>query len=147
MPMRKLLGFLAILVNLGLSVFCAAVAGLAWIDGGEFSVPLLPVAPENAAASLMAAGVIGIASSVLAMLPRRLAGLPMLVWSVGLLFVLTAAVFRGSYRFDGVEGLIEHAFLVAGALVLVFLSSVRVRRASRTNPLPHIARPRQSHSP
>ena len=143
--MRKVLVFLAILVNLGLGVFCAGLAGLAWIDGGELSVPLLPVAPEHAATSLAAAGVFGIAASLVALHPLRLARLPMLVWSVGLLFVLTAAVFRGSYRFEGVEGLVEHALLVAGALILVLLSGLGVRRASRTNPLPHLARPGRSN--
>lgn len=143
--MRKVLVILAILVILGLGVFCAGLAGLAWIDGGDLSVPLLPVAPEHAATSLVAAGVFGIAASFVALLPLRLARLPMLIWSVGLLFVLTAAVFRDSYRFDGVEGLIEHALLVAGALILVLLSVLRVRRASRTNPLPHLARPGRSN--
>lgn len=64
----------------------------------------------------------------------------MFLWSLGLLALLKAAVFRSSYRFDGIEGFVEHALLVIGASVLVVLTFLRLRSAGRPNPLAHITR-------
>ena len=136
--MRTIIELLGILANFGLGLFCLALALLGWIHGGEMAVPLLPVPPENAVTALAIAGLYATLSSVLAFRPGRWARFPLVVWSVGLLAVLLAAVFRSSYRFDGMEAFGDHTLQVLVAAILLSTSCLRFRSASRANVLPHV---------
>ena len=128
--MRVLFESLGILVNLGLGLFCVALATLGWIDGGDLAVPLVPVAPESAVTALAIAGVYAILASGLAIRSGRSTRLPLLIWSAVLLGVLLAAIFRGAYRFDGMDAFIQHGMLVVGAAILLGASCARFRSVS-----------------
>ena len=128
--MRVLFESLGILVNLGLGLFCVALATLGWIDGGDLAVPLVPVAPESTATALAVAGVYAILSSGLAIRSGRPTRLPLLIWSVVLLGVLLAAIIRGTYRFDGMDAFVQHVMLVVGAAILLGASYARFRSVS-----------------
>ena len=136
--MRKVFESLGILVNLGLGLFCLALAALGWIEGGDLTVPLVPVASENAAAALGIAGFYAVLSCVLAFRAGRWGRLPLLVWSLGLFLVLVAAVFRGDYRFDGIEAFRQHTLLLLGAAILLCTSYLRFRSPSRADALRHV---------
>lgn len=127
--MRAVFEVFGILVNLGLALFCVGIAALGLIHGGEMFVPLVPVEPENVATALGVAGLVGVLVCLLAFRRGRLSRLPLLLWSLALVAVLKAAIFRGGYRFDGIESFIEHAWLIAGAAVLFVASLLRYRSA------------------
>lgn len=131
--MRTFLELLGILANLALGLFCLALAILGWIHGGEMAVPLLPVSPESAATALAITGLYASLASLLAFRSGRWARFPLLVWSVGLVVVLVAAVFRSGYRFDGIEAFGEHALQILVATILLGTSFLRFRSASRSN--------------
>lgn len=135
-PMRALFGFLSVPVVFLLGLYCLGIAILGWIDGGDMYLPLLPVAPENAATALGIAGLAGIAASLFALKRGFGARLLLLVWSVGLTLVLLAAVFRAGYKFEGLEGLANHAYLSVGSLILSVCAWLRLR----TRPDPGLAR-------
>lgn len=125
--MRALIGFLSLPVVFVLGLYCLAIATLGWIDGGDMYVPLLPVAPESAATALGIAGLAGVAAPLLALKRGFGARLPLFVWSVALTLLLTAAVFRGGYKFDGLGDLANHAYLLLGALALTGCAWLRLR--------------------
>ena len=125
--MRALFGFLSIPVVFVLGLYCLGIATLGWIDGGDMYVPLLPVAPESAATALGIAGLAAVASSMLALKRGFGARLPLFVWSVVLTLLLLAAVFRGGYKFDGLGGLANHAYLLIGSLALTGCAWLRLR--------------------
>ncbi len=131
--MRTFFELLGVLANLALGLFCLALAILGWIHGGEMAVPLLPVPPESAATAMAIIGLYATLASFLAFRSGRWARLPLLVWSVGLVGVLVAAVFRSGYRFDGIEAFGEHALQILGATILLGTSYLRFRSASRAN--------------
>lgn len=125
--MRSVLGLISVFVVLLLGAFCFGLAMLARIDGGSLYVPLLPVDPESAALAMAAVGCVGVGAALLALKKARLARIPLLVWSLGLALVLVAAVFRGSYQFDGLAGLGRHGWLLLGSLVVAWGSWLRYR--------------------
>ena len=133
--MRGLLGALAILVNLCAGLFCLGLGLLGWIDGGAMIVPLMPVQPEKVASSLVSAGSFAIVASFLALNSKALLRFPMLLWSLGLIGVLVAAIFRDSYRFEGIEGLQRHGWMLLGSVVLAWASWCRWN-AARKRPTP-----------
>ena len=129
--MRGLFGALAILANLCIGVFCLGLGLLGWIDGGDMGVPLVPVRAENVAAALVSAGCFAIVASLLALKSKTLLRLPMLLWSLGLIGILIAAIFRSSYHFDGIEGLQRHGWMLLGSIVLAWASWSRLKASQR----------------
>ncbi len=104
-----------------------------------------PGPAKSAATALAIAGIFAVLASGLAFRPRGWARFPLVMWSLGLLAVLVAAVFRGTYRFDGIEAFGDHALLVAGATILLGSSCLRFRSAARKNRIPHIMSGRHRH--
>ncbi len=131
--MRALLEVLGILANLVLSLYCVGLAALGWIDGGDLLIPLLPVAPENAGTVLALAGTFGAAASWMGLRGGSRARIPLLLWSVTVLALLVAAVFRSGYRFDGTESFAHHGLLMGGAAILLVSSYSRYRSARRAD--------------
>lgn len=89
--------------------------------------PLVPVSPEDAAAALLLLGSFAVVASVLAVPDGRIKRVPLLVWALVLFLGLSAAVFRGDYRFDGIESFKTHGWMLLGSLVLLCASWVRFR--------------------
>ena len=98
-------------------------------------VPLVPASPEDVAVALLLLGSFAVVASVLAISDGRLKRIPLLVWALVLFLGLTAAVFRGDYRFDGIEGFKSHGWMLLGSLVLLCASWVRFKTPSRKRPL------------
>ena len=125
--MRTLFGFIGIPAGLLLGLYCLALYGLAAIEGGDLLFPLLPVEPENAAAVLGLGGLVGLLASILAIKPSKLARILLFLWWLAVTLLLLATVFRGGYRFDGMEDLTLHGWMLLGALVLTLSSWIRLR--------------------
>lgn len=96
--------------------------------------PLVPVSPEDAALALLLLGSFAVVVSGLAASDGRLKRIPMLVWAAALFLGLTAAVFRGDYRFDGIESFKTHGWMLLGSFVLLCASWVRFKTPSRKHP-------------
>lgn len=125
--MRTLFGFIGIPAGLLLGLYCLALYGLAAIEGGDLLLPLLPVEPENAATVLGVGGLVGLLASMLAIKAWNLARILLFLWWLTVTLLLAATVFRGDYRFDGMEDLTLHGWMLLGALVLTLSSWVRLR--------------------
>ncbi len=132
--MRSVVSFLAFLgvaATLLISLFCVGLGLLGRVAGGEMFVDLLPVAPEQQASALVAAGAFGVLAALLALRPGRWRNLPLLVWSLGLLAILASTVFRSGYQYDGVADLKAHGWVALGAAGLTVVAWCRSRRAEQ----------------
>ncbi len=128
--MRALFGFIGVSAGLLLGLCSLALSVLAWLEGGDLLVPLLPVEPENAAKLLGIGGVVGILASLMA-IKRSLARFLLFIWWLAVTLVLVAAVFRGGYRFDGIEDFTLHGWMLLGALILMLSSWMHLRTPRR----------------
>ncbi len=129
--MRSALGGIGAIANLFLGLYLCAVGALGLVVGGEMFFPLVPVSPENAAVALLVLGSFAVVASVLAISGGRLKRIPQLGWAAVLFLGLTAAVFRGDYRFDGLESFKAHGWMLLGSFVLLCASWVRFKTPSR----------------
>ena len=77
--------------------------------------------------AVLGAGIFAAAASVLSIGGGRWRSLPLLIWSIGLFVNIVAAVFRGNYKFDGIESFTTHAWMVLGALILLIASYLRFK--------------------
>ena len=125
--MTKLLGFLSIAVSLALGLACLALGVLGKLDGTEMTVDLLPVAPESTVATLFAIGILGTLSALLATRGGGWMSVPLLLWSLAIVTLLGATVFRAGYRFDGVADLVNHGLWFLTSLILLLASWLRFR--------------------
>ena len=125
--MRTLFGFIYIPAGLLLGLYCLALYGLASIEGGDLLFPLLPVEPENAATVLGLGGLVGLLASLLAIKRWKLARLLLFIWWLSVTLLLVATVFRSGYRFDGMEDLTLHGWMLFVALILTLSCWVRMR--------------------
>ncbi len=128
--MRSIFGFTSVPIALLSGLFFVGLALLGFLEGGEMTLPVVPVAPESAAGALAVLGASGILAGLLALRDGKLARLLLLIWWLCVFVLLAAAVFRGSYRFDGLDDFQKHILLVLAALVLSASSWVRFRTES-----------------
>lgn len=131
---RSAFGGIGAIANLFLGLYLCALGTLGLVVGGDMYFPLVPVSPEDAAAALLVLGAFAVVASVLAISDGRLKRIPLLVWAVALFLGLTAAVFRGDYRFDGIESFKAHGWMLLGSFVLLCASWVRFRTPPRKRP-------------
>ncbi len=141
--MRTLFEVLGILANLALGLYCIGLAALGWIEGGDLLIPLLPTAPEHAGTVLVLVGVFGVCAAWLSFQGGSRARIPLILWSLAVLVLLLAAVFRSGYRFDGMESFVEHGVLAGGAGVLLLSSWLRYRSGRRADQLAYDRRERK----
>ena len=132
---RSAFGGIGAVANLLLGLYLCAVGALGLVVGGDMFFPLVPVSPENAAVALLVLGAFAVVASVLAISDGRLKRIPQLVWAAVLFVGLTAAVFRGDYRFDGMESFKTHGWMLLGSFVLLCASWVRFKTPSRKRSL------------
>ncbi|MDE0108751.1 MAG: hypothetical protein OXJ37_10435 [Bryobacterales bacterium] len=132
---RGAFGGIAVIANLFLGLYLCALGGLGLIVGGEMFFPLVPVSPEAAAVALLLLGLFAVVASALAISDGRLKRIPLLVWAAALFSGLTAAVFRGDYRFDGIESFKAHGWMLLGSFLLLCASWVRYKTPSRKRSL------------
>ena len=132
---RRAFGGIGVLANLFLGLYLCALGTLGLVVGGDMYFPLVPVSPENAAVALLLLGSFAVVASVLAISGGRLKRLPLLVWALLLFLGLTAAVFRGDYRFDGIESFKTHGWMLLGSFVLLCASWVRFKTPPPNRPL------------
>ena len=132
---RSAFGGIGAIANLFLGLYLCALGTLGLVVGGDMYFPLVPVSPEDAAVALLLLGTFAVVASVLAISDGRLKRVPLLVWSAVLFFGLTAAVFRGDYRFDGIESFKAHGWMLLGSFVLLCASWVRFKTPPRKRPL------------
>jgi len=134
--MKSIAGLLAALVHFALGLFCLGLGLLGWIEGGEMHLPLLPVEAEHAAEALAVVGAVGVCSSVLAMSRPGGRNVFLVLWSLGVTWVLVSAVFRSSYTFEDLDGFAAHVAAAVAALLLLVASWWRFRRSgpSRSQP-------------
>ena len=131
--MKKIIGMLAVAVNLGVGLACIALGLLGWIAGGDMYLPLVPVEPDKVATALVSAGTFAVVAAVLAARGGRLLRLLMLIWSTALVGVLGSGVFRSDFRFDGLAGLTQYGWIFFGAVVLLFASWLRYSMARKSS--------------
>ena len=117
-----------------LGLYFCALGILGLIAGGEMFVPLVPASPENAAVVLLVLGLFAVVASVVAVTGGKFLRIPLLIWSAALFLALGAAVFRGDYRFDGIEDFRAHGLMLLGSLVLLYASWVRFTTPPRRQP-------------
>ncbi len=132
---RGAFGAIGAIANLFLGLYLCAVGALGLVVGGDMFFPLVPVSPENAATALLVLGAFAVVASVLAISDGRLKRIPQLVWAAVLFVGLTAAVFRGDYRFDGMESFKAHGWMLLGSFVLLCASWVRFKTPARKRSL------------
>lgn len=124
---RRAFGGIGAIANLLLGLYLCALGTLGFVVGGDMYFPLVPVSPEDAAVALLLLGLFAVVASVLAVSDGRLKRIPLLVWALVLFLGLTAAVFRGDYRFDGIEAFKTHGWMLLGSFVLLCASWVRFK--------------------
>ena len=127
-------GGLGTVANLLLGLYIGGLGILGQIVGGEMFVPLVPVAPDNVAVALLSLGLFAVVASLAAVYGGKILRIPLLVWSAALCLALAAAVFRGDYRFDGIESFRTHGIMLLGSLVLLFASWVRFKTPTKRRP-------------
>ncbi len=128
--MGHLLGYLGIVVHLALGLFCLGLGLVGLLDGGDMDIDLLPFAPESTSKVLVGSGLFALIAVFTAFGKSRFARSLLAVWSLAVAGILIAAFFRGSYRFDGVEGFWMHAAYL-GVSLLALLGSWLRRRPPR----------------
>ena len=131
---RSAFGGIGAIASLLLGLYLCAVGALGLVVGGDMFFPLVPVSPQNAAVALLVLGSFAVVSAVLAISDSRLKRLPQLVWAAVLFLGLTAAVFRGDYRFDGLESFKAHGWMLLGSFALLCASWVHFNTPSRKRP-------------
>ena len=113
----RLLGYLSVLVNL---VLALGLIGFGLIgSGGDMKIDLIPVEPANMASTLLIAGLIALASVVLALRPGKLARTPLVLWSLFVAAIPICALTRSSYHFNGEEHFRNGVWLFLGTVVLL----------------------------
>ena len=132
---RSAFGGIGAIANLFLGLYLCALGTLGLVVGGDMYFPLVPVSSENAAVALLVLGSFAVVASGLAISDGRLKRIPLVVWAAVLFLGLAAAVFRGDYRFDGIESFKAHGWMLLGSFVLLCASWVRFRTPSRKRPL------------
>lgn len=120
-------GKLGAVANFLLGLYICGLGILGLIVGGEMFVPLVPVSPDNAAVALLGIGLFAVVASLVAVTGGKSLRIPLLLWSAALCIALVAAVFRGDYRFDGIESFRTHGIMLLGSLVLFYASWVRFK--------------------
>ena len=132
---RLAFGGIGAIANLVVGLYLSALGTLGSVVGGDMYFPLVPVSPANAAVALLLLGAFAVIASVLAMSEGRLKRIPLLAWALVLFLGLTAAVFRGDYRFDGIEGFKVHGWMLLGSIVLLCASWVRFKTPPPNRPM------------
>lgn len=134
--MKSIAGLFAALVHFALSIFCLGLGLLGWIEGGEMHVPLLPVQVDHAAVALALVGALGVCASVLAISRPGGRNVLLVLWSLGVTWVLVSAIFRSSYTFEDLDGFAAHVAAAGAALLLLVASWWRFRDSphSRSRP-------------
>ena len=134
--MKSIAGMFAALVHFALSLFCLGLGLLGWTEGGDMHVPLLPVDMEHAAVALAVVGALGVCTSVLAISRPGGRNVFLVLWSLGVTWVLVSAIFRSSYTFEDLNGFAAHVAAAGAALVLLVASWWRFRDSahSRSHP-------------
>ena len=125
--LRSGFGGIGAIANLLLGLYFCALGILGLIVGGEMFVPLVPVSPDNVAVALLVLGLFAVVASVFAVTGGKFMRIPLLIWSTALFLALGAAVFRGDYRFDGLEDFRTHGVMLLGSLVLLYASWARFK--------------------
>ena len=125
--MSRLLGYFSIAVHLALGLFCLGLGLVGLLNGGGMDIALLPFEPENTAGVLAGAGLFALVAVFTAFGRSGLARSLLAVWSLAVVGILIAAFFRGSYRFDGMEGFQMYAACL-GVALLALLGSLARRR-------------------
>ncbi len=132
---RSAFGGIGAIANLFLGLYLCALGTLGLVVGGDMYFPLVPVSPEDAALALLVLGAFAVVASGLAISDGRLKRIPLLVWAAALFLGLAAVVFRGDYRFDGIESFKAHGWMLLGSFVLLCASWVRFKTPPRKRPL------------
>ena len=129
--MRFVAGIISVLINLGLGLFCLGLGILGWMHGSDLAFPLLPVAEESAAVTLMAVGTTGVLVSVLALAGSGMRSAGLVVWSLAVSITLISAIFRSSYRFEDMGEFVAHLAVSAVSLLLLLASVWRLQGTNR----------------
>ncbi len=132
--MSHLLGYFSIVVNLALGLFCLGLGLVGLLGGGEMDIDLLPFEPESTAAVLTGSGLLALVAVFMAFGKSGFVRSLLAVWSLTVTGILIAAFFRGSYRFDGMEGFQKYGGYLGVSLTALlgsWLRCCRPRRVSR----------------
>lgn len=129
--MGRLLGYISIVVNLMLGVFCLGLGLVGRFAGHDMDIDLLPFEPENASTVLIAAGLFALVAVFMAFSKSGFARSLLLIWSLAVTGVLIAAFFRASYRFDGMDGFQSYGAYLAISLLALLGSGLHCCRTCR----------------